>query len=138
MATVSGRHQHRVLPGSLRTGPSSTSAGPPFPARTAAATASAAAMRPASSDVVAVGVIGVLAAEQAHGGADLAAAARLLDAAVLEAQAERVAVLDEHLGEVAATRQGAGDDGLEQTGVEARDVHSAALELTARARRRGL
>ena len=74
---------------------------------------------------VAVRVVGVLAGQQAHGGAGLAAAAGLLDAPVLEAQAEAVAVLDEDLGEVAAVPQRALDGGVEQAGVERGDVHQA-------------
>jgi hypothetical protein len=54
----------------------------------------------------------VLAAVEAHGGAELVAARSVLDLAVLEPQTEARAVLDEHLSEFAAPPQRARDGRL--------------------------
>ena len=85
-------------------------------------------------DVVAVGVVGVLAGEETHGGADLATAAGLLDAPVLEAQAEAVAVLHEDLGEVTAAAQRPLDGRLQQAGVEGMRRPSGASGRASRGR----
>ena len=132
MATVSGGTSTGCAPGSLRTGPELDDRGAAVAGAHRRGDGVGGGGQAGLVERVAVGVVGALAGQQAHGGADLAAAARLLDAAVLEAQAEAVAVLHVDLGEVAAAAQRARDGRLQQRRVEALRCPSGA---SARARR---
>ncbi len=87
-------------------------------------------------EVVGVRVVGAVAAREPHAEARLAAAGGALDAPLFEREAERAAVLDEDLGEVAAVAQGTADGGVEQVRGEVVELHQVVIPRCRGSRKR--
>ena len=130
LATSSGKLVTSSCAGRRRAARAATVRVPPPPCRATAAAASAAASKPALGQVGGVGVAGGLAHDDPDPGAAVASRRQLLDPAVVEHGGGRLAVLDEHLGEVAPAAERGAEHALDDGGLDEQCLSPEPASLT--------